>query len=236
MATEFENLKKEVEVLKKELRDLKAGLRTEIISQQNNSRDPFRSDRGEVVLKKNANIKSRKSLIPEYDNILSVFFNESANNKVNAIYLGHNGGDGGFNTGEISTVVRHNSDLPTTGQSIYTNGSYSVAIVDSERPSEEEFLNNRIIQSFKTKYLTGDTTDSSNSSFLTGGRDGFVGLGFWENNVLSSGIYTRDGNIYLSPESGKNLKVGPSETNGFSGTVSNPTSITVENGIVTDVS
>jgi hypothetical protein len=107
MELELQKLRKELADLKKDFNYLKDNLRTEIIAQQTNTRDPMRSDKGEVILKKNFNMKSRVALpnLAKIDHVASFFFNNVNTGKKNALYIGHDGGFGQRYANYIANVA-----------------------------------------------------------------------------------------------------------------------------------
>lgn len=221
-----DTLKKEVDQLRKELNELKNSIRQEIIAQQVNTRDPFRSDRGEIVLKKNFNLKSRKSLIPDVDNVTSMFFNEvSRTSTKNYLYLGHDGGNGQRFTNTISGVATDLIDLRLEdfNEGKGTPEDLSASILYATKIGNDRYA-----------ILSGN------------GNEGYAGIGTNKNGVIFSNFVSKDNTPRIDIINGKPLKVSvyssstdtsPTVYTGATGSFAvGLTTVTVNNGIITNIS
>jgi len=226
--TKIKQLENEISTLRREFEKFKKDLNTEIVNQQNTSRETFRSDKGEVILKKNFNLKSRKSLRPEFDNVVSMFFNEKEAGKQNVIQIGHDGGNEKRLTSGIASVVSSydNSDA-----------SYIVYIDDVDEDGNRIEIN----ENKDVKLLIQKKGATQELVGLVSRDYGFTGIGNENNNAPWFTIYTNQNNIILDFLDGKSLKVNkydsslnPTEYTGANHT-GKLASIEVVNGIVTEV-
>ncbi len=227
--TKIAKLESELSTLRREFEKFKKDLNTEIVNQQNTSRETFRSDKGEVILKKNFNLKSRKSLIPEFDNVTSMYFNEKESGKQNVIQIGHDGGNEKRLTTDISSVVS-SVDGSTASYLIYIDDVDE----NGNRLSTDTNKDVKLIM-----IRTGESSEQvgliSRSYGNTGIGNEVDGLGSWFT------INTKDNDIILDFLDGKELKVNkydsslvPTEYTGanHTGAVGG---LEIVNGIVTSV-
>jgi len=251
MSRETEQLQNEIRELKRELdtlkKDMSDKIRQEIIAQQQNSRDVFRSDRGKIILKKNSELQTRKSIVPQYDNVTSLYFNNTARKGVNVLYLGHDGGNDQRYTNEIAVVAAHNTQKLFDVADTYSNGSIYLKIedtVDGEREITEGAEGMGFLM-VKNKYLYQSETVDGHSSFLMArGTNGIAGIGTNVGTDIFFPVSSVNNEPTFNIYNGKGLKVNvwnstntaiTSTVSGTTGTFSTPTSITVRNGIVTSV-
>lgn len=226
--TKIKQLENEISTLRREFDKFKKDLNTEIINQQNTSRETFRSDKGEVILKKNFNLKSRKSLIPEFDNVTSMYFNEKESGKKNAIQIGHDGGNEKRFTTDMSSVV-----------STYDGSVASYLVYIDE---VDESGNRLSTDPSKDVKLLITRINGAEQVALISRNSGTTGIGNEEDGIGAwTTINTNQNNIIIDFLSGKSLKINKydSSLNHTEYTGVNHTGsvggLEVVNGIVTGV-
>jgi hypothetical protein len=226
MDNETLKLKREIDILKKEVEALKNTIRQEIIAQQVNTRDPFRSDRGEIILKKTFNLKSRKSVIPTVDKVTSMYFNEQARtDSQNYFYLGHDGGNGQRFTNTIAGVA---TDLLTLRLEDFNNGDGTPELIGIP----DMFY---AIKVGDDRYSILGSTGANGLSALATSYDG----GFFTNLVsknFSPEIHLLGSNPLRLKKYSSITDESPATFTGASGTITTDTqTITVTNGIITNI-
>lgn len=226
MELELQKLRKELADLKKDFNYLKDNLRTEIIAQQTNTRDPMRSDNGEFILKKNFNMKSRVALPnPEkIDHVTSFFFNNVNTGKKNAMYIGHDGGNGQRYTDFIGSVATEGITMRLED---FNDG----------KGTPNDKLSNI--------FTAGKTGDTRITAIGGSGVNGFAGVG----TCTEYGIFTNFSSANFSPSidiiQGKPMKINVYDANfnqvstatGYTGSFSIGTqTVSVVGGLITNIS
>ena len=134
----LEKLERKVEELERKLQE-KTSLEDTVREMEKRLmlyEDKIRSDKGEIVLKKNFVIKNRKGaaidkgagiIDPNRDNTVTMFFNDKREGRINNLFIGSNSALGDFNSQTISIEVIKKDDI----------GSVNVPVT----PAQKEFFN-----------------------------------------------------------------------------------------------
>lgn len=235
----IEQLEKKIDEMQREFTKFKNDLNTEMVKQQGNTREPIRSDRGQIILKKNAEITSRRGLSGNsagIERVLSMYFNEAASDGLNAIYLGSDGGNQKRNVSQIANTVSYKDD---------EEASFAVFV---DKVNEDGFRvdENGNLVDFSVKLPNVRIIANKQGSLLSSPSEegSFSGLGNWVNSVGSTlpVLYVTEQEVAMQFLPGKTINVVTLDSNfnttsikqgvTYSGSVG---SIEVTNGIVTNV-
>ena len=138
----LEQLEKKVEEMERQLKQ-KTTLENTVKEMEKRLmiyEDKIRSDRGEVVLKKNAKIRSRRGIYKWAENVLSLSFFNTNPDKLNQIQIGSDRNDEGTAIYENNTIfitAKNNPTAKLSNESLAVKASNGAVMLESMRSNGE---------------------------------------------------------------------------------------------------